>query len=447
MYVNNGSIPDNTVTGFVVGAGGALTEMPNSPFSTGGTTPLSGQGGSTRIAISPVANFMFVSNTDSNDVTAFVVDTITGNLSLVPGSPFPTAGFSAFGMSLAITPDGKFLFAANPSSNTITIFKVNSNGSLTPVTPLPFFSNGAVVNMRVSPDGRFLLICTGSLPLRVAALSISSEGMLSEAPGSSILVNDFPIQIEVNCAGDLLFALELPFSGTSKIDVIKIGANGALSRLPGAPFDTHIDLVFAFTISNDGRFLFLGGLFADQISVFNVAGDGTISPSLSPPLSVPSSSAYLVTNQPGTTLYAILDGNHVVAATIANDGTLTHVTGSPFPSFTPRFVPSIAAYPPKICEPLFDVCIQDDSSGSILKVNSTTGDYKFTNCSGVTLTGKGELIKKGNTITLQHRSSDRNVLAKIDNGVKKATASIQIFSQALYTITDRNMANNTCACQ
>jgi hypothetical protein len=95
----------------------------------------------------------------------------------------------------------------------------------------------------------------------------------------------------------------------------------------------------------------------------------------------------------------------------------------------------------------FDLCIQDDSNNSILKINSATGDYQFTTCSGNILGGKGNLIVKGSLITLQHYVADRKVLARIDSSVKKGTASIQVFGQGTtFTIIDRNTANNICAC-
>ena len=96
----------------------------------------------------------------------------------------------------------------------------------------------------------------------------------------------------------------------------------------------------------------------------------------------------------------------------------------------------------------FDTCIQDDSSGSILQINTATGEYQFTNCSGFTISGIGSLTKRGSTITLQHTAADRRVMSKIDGGINKATASIQILSQGLsFTLTDRNTTNNTCACR
>jgi uncharacterized delta-60 repeat protein len=96
---------------------------------------------------------------------------------------------------------------------------------------------------------------------------------------------------------------------------------------------------------------------------------------------------------------------------------------------------------------IFDICIQDDSNGSILRINSTTGGYEFANCSGFILSGTGALIKRGGIIKLQHYASDRRVLATIDRGVNRATASIQLLSpRTTFTITDRNTADDTCAC-
>ena len=96
---------------------------------------------------------------------------------------------------------------------------------------------------------------------------------------------------------------------------------------------------------------------------------------------------------------------------------------------------------------LFDRCIQDDSNGNILKINSTTGDYRFTNCSGFTLGGIGTLVFKGNITNLQHYAADRRVLARIDSSAKRGTASIQVFAYGrTFTITDRNTSNNTCTC-
>lgn len=97
---------------------------------------------------------------------------------------------------------------------------------------------------------------------------------------------------------------------------------------------------------------------------------------------------------------------------------------------------------------VFDVCLQDDSNPStVLLINSTTGDYRFC-CGGTTFTGRGTVIVRGCTITLQHNPSDRRVIASIDNSVFRGTASLQSPPGTIKcTITDRDTRNNSCACQ
>jgi hypothetical protein len=97
---------------------------------------------------------------------------------------------------------------------------------------------------------------------------------------------------------------------------------------------------------------------------------------------------------------------------------------------------------------VFDICLQDDSSGDRFQINLANGDYSFTKCGsgGFTLTGAGTVTVKGSVVSLEQNGPDRRVLARIDNSVQRGTASIQTFSQGTFTITDRNTTNNTCAC-
>lgn len=95
----------------------------------------------------------------------------------------------------------------------------------------------------------------------------------------------------------------------------------------------------------------------------------------------------------------------------------------------------------------FDLCVRDDTSGNLLQLSSTAGDYLFTNCAGFTLGGTGVISKRGCIITLQANASDRRVLARIDTCAQSGTASVQLFSPPrMFAITDRNRAGNSCAC-
>src|SRR3989442_1591850 len=122
IYVNNNVLfGPNVVSGYGVDRNGNLTPLPNSPFATNGTAMGGGSGVRIDIAvgrdfrkfISATGNFLFVSNEGSNDISAFSIDPLTGNLSLVNGRPFPTGIPAGFERSLAVTPDNLFLYSGN----------------------------------------------------------------------------------------------------------------------------------------------------------------------------------------------------------------------------------------------------------------------------------------------------------------------------------------------
>ncbi|HKQ04322.1 MAG TPA: HYR domain-containing protein [Blastocatellia bacterium] len=97
---------------------------------------------------------------------------------------------------------------------------------------------------------------------------------------------------------------------------------------------------------------------------------------------------------------------------------------------------------------VFDLCIQDDSNPTtVVLVNTLTGDYRFC-CNGTTFTGRGKITIRGNTYTLDHTAADRRVLVTDDEGVHRATASLQVPpGTPRCTINDRDTRNNTCQCQ
>ena len=97
---------------------------------------------------------------------------------------------------------------------------------------------------------------------------------------------------------------------------------------------------------------------------------------------------------------------------------------------------------------LYDACVQDDGNDNLLRFNIITSDYEFANCEGLTIDGIGLITRKGALITLQDFSAHRRVLGKVNTSTNRATASIQLLSQKMtFTITDRDISNNTCSCQ
>jgi hypothetical protein len=95
------------------------------------------------------------------------------------------------------------------------------------------------------------------------------------------------------------------------------------------------------------------------------------------------------------------------------------------------------------------MCLQDDGNGNILQFNSSTGDYQFTNCrKGVTLSGRGNIRVRSCKIEIRDSGPDGSLSALANTCTKAGSASVQILLTGKpYSISDKNMADNTCACK
>jgi len=135
---------------------GALTSVTGSPF-TAGSQP-------GELQIDPSGKFLYVALENSNSIAAFAINNTSGGLMTVPGSPFPTASIP-FTQTYALTihPSGKFLYAFNFNGNTVAAFTINSsNGVLSPISGTPFAVNpNAEGDMIVDPAGKRLYLTVG----------------------------------------------------------------------------------------------------------------------------------------------------------------------------------------------------------------------------------------------------------------------------------------------
>lgn len=87
------------------------------------------KGSGAEVKISPNGKFLYVTNRgDYNEILVFEIDTKTNLLSLI--QTISSGGKTP--RSFEITPDGKYLISANQDSNNIVVFKIETNGKITP---------------------------------------------------------------------------------------------------------------------------------------------------------------------------------------------------------------------------------------------------------------------------------------------------------------------------
>lgn len=103
-----------------------------------------------------------------------------------------------------------------------------------------------------------------------------------------------------------------------------------------------------------------------------------------------------------------------------------------------------------------EITIEDDSTGSYLIFDPTTGEYRFNRCSdGAFLEGFGKVKVSGCTLSLEVSGRDRRVLATVDECTQEAKAAVEIFAPALGPantkplkefLSDKNMRDNNLSC-
>jgi 6-phosphogluconolactonase (cycloisomerase 2 family) len=352
VYINNQIAGPNSVSGLSVIADGSLIPIPGSPFVTGGTGVSSGFFASNRITSAVVKDFLYAGNSGSDNVSAFSIDPRTGGLMPVPGSPFATGGMaSKSGMSLAPTPDDKFLIVANGFSNTITVYSIAANGALAQVagSPFPGGTGGAPDGIKVTPDGRFLIVAQLNA---VSMFSISPTGGLTPVLGSPFPSAQEPSGVDCDCHSIHVFAGNANFLA-AQVSVFDIAPNGALSQIPGSPFTGPGVNSNVAVLSPDDKSLFVSNQFSNTVTVFSVAASGALtlvpgSPFATPGALFPSGMA---TNQAGTFLYVASANSNVYGYSVAANGALTAVPGSPFGTGAGGFPLSLTVFPPKSCCP------------------------------------------------------------------------------------------------
>jgi 6-phosphogluconolactonase len=392
VYTNNDVDGPNSVSGFSVAESGALTEIAGSPFLTGGTGGGGGFPASNHIVIPEKGNLLYAANIGSANISAFQIDATSGALTPVAGSPFLT-GAPPGDISLAISPDNQFLFAANVDSGSITVFSIGPGGVLTPVAGSPFPAGGLVMGIKVSPNGKFL---AAALPLvrpggSVAMFNITASGALIAVAGSPFAASPLGqvVSLDINCQSNLLFASEAT-SGPPVVSVFSIAPDGTLTLLPLSPLFTGFGTNSSVALlSADGRNLFISNQNSSSITVFSVSPSGNLSlVSGIPFFAGRGRPAGLAIDKAGALLFAAISSpNSIAVFSIASDGSLTPVAGSPFPTGKPGTLSSLAAFPPQRCPPVADLTVSKVASPAQVTPGSNL-TYTIT----ITNNGPGEAL-------------------------------------------------------
>jgi hypothetical protein len=190
---------------------------------------LTGTGGF-RLAVSPDKDIVyFLAGAAPYGITA-ASQAADGSLSYIAGSPFSSGQTSG---DLAITPNGKFLFAtAGFALNTIRRYAINADGSL---ALLGSVTVTGAEDLQVSPDSRFLYASGQDDPANVDlihSLAIGSDGSLTDVPPVFNVGDTGTGPFAVSPSGSRLY---VPNSNLNQILTLASSPTGALSLVGSTP--------------------------------------------------------------------------------------------------------------------------------------------------------------------------------------------------------------------
>jgi 6-phosphogluconolactonase len=238
---------------------------------------------------SPVVGHVYVNdNTAGTNTIGAFNRHADGTLTPEAGSPFIAdgagtgAGLASQG-ALQISPDGRFLIAADAGSNQISVLRIRGDGSLKLVHD-GVVSSGGVLPVSVAIHGDLVYVAnSGTGGSNYTGFQLNPNGRLQPIAGSTVALPDGsqPGDVLFNGDGTKLAGTRV---GTSQIDSFTVGSGGLLTAAPGSPFTaqglgpfgsefrpTNPDQLFVSNAHNVGA-------DTGTISAFSDSPDGTLSP-------------------------------------------------------------------------------------------------------------------------------------------------------------------------
>jgi 6-phosphogluconolactonase (cycloisomerase 2 family) len=266
-YVNDNYFDKpNTVDGYMV-TGTSATYL--NPVLTGGTS----QGDSgyfeavTEAALHPTKNVLYVSDDLSKDIAAMKIDPDTCLLTLLGN--YPVGGNDRHGIGLAISPNGKWLYAANTTAPNLQLFDIRGDGGLSnskQTIDLPDEPAGMVV----SPDGTTLVVAipgTRQGTFHVISYAIdSSIGTLTEE--SDVKIGNSPEGVAIDSQNTFVYTGTFMYT-VENVEQLQIGPSCTLKWIG----DKNLHKAMGSSsvlLSTNGKYLYVSNAISASITTFIV---------------------------------------------------------------------------------------------------------------------------------------------------------------------------------
>jgi 6-phosphogluconolactonase (cycloisomerase 2 family) len=333
VYVNDNTAGTNTIGAFDRHADGTLTPATGSPFAAGGAGTGAGLASQGALQMSPDGRFLIAADAGSNQISVLRIRG-NGSLKVVSGGVVPSGGV----LPVSIAIDGDLVYVANSgtSDSNYTGFRLRPNGRLAPI------AGSAVALPDGSQPGDVLFNGDGTKlagtrveTSKIDSFTVGPDGLLTAAPHSPFPAQGLgpfgsqfrptnPDQLFVSNAHNV-------GDGTGTVSAFRDSADGKLSTIGSSPFADRQTAPCWVEITHNGRFLFTVNTGSGSISRYRITHRGALtllgSTAVKASGGVGAVDARL--SPDGRTLYVDESKIGAVGAFAVNGGHLTELASSP----------------------------------------------------------------------------------------------------------------------
>lgn len=275
QFLYAASLPGDNNPGiylFNIASDGALSAASNNPQISDDVSSM---------AISPNGGYLFAVSTTGTSMNEYQINSSTGALSLALQISIPISTCSLLGTpvsqtcSVTVSPSGQFVVVALGTAGD-AIFPYSNSSGITS-TSFTLIQSGST---QASPSGDFSVVLDNNnyaYIARTTALAVyainSSTGEPTQQSTAAYSNTAVPRSVVLNSSQDYVFTAN---EGTSTISSYNIQSNGALTQATGSPF-TGPTNVSAIGVDNSGKYMLAAGYNSTNgVQLFSISS-GTLS--------------------------------------------------------------------------------------------------------------------------------------------------------------------------
>ena len=312
-YVANPASSSNTVNGYNLANGNLTTNATSAPFALG-YSPIA-------MVVTPGNTFMYTASNPglgTGYLYGYTVESGGALNILSSGKPLVTES----AVSLAVSPDGKWLFVLDANNLTLSEYSINaSTGALTFNTTGAISPGSGTVNnvsnqVTVAPSGDYVAVAIGTGGIQTFTLDTSTGALTPQNPFAppSNQVGYFGVAIDVN---NYLYV-----AGTNGLNVFSVTTAGVPTFLKTYTTGNGPRSV---TVNTAATLVYVGNKTDSSISGFTIGTNAVLSPISGNPFTAPTLIGALSFDQSNAYLIAsgYNDATGIELFSIATSGALT----------------------------------------------------------------------------------------------------------------------------